>query len=421
MMLSWMASAVLFGLCVALVAASAQPFVRALGRQTRWLWCAALAIASLWPVVATVAALVFPDLRVSAAALPAISIVPHGAALLARSPAGMIDLGSRVVLLLWPLASLALAIRLVRSMLGVRRIRATAEPRLLDGHVVLLTDDVGPATIGLRRPAVLVPRLVLALEQPLRALVLRHEQEHRAARDPSLLLAAAIAVVLFPWNAALWLIARRLHLALELDCDARVLDAGADPVRYGRLLLMIAQRQGAIALTPTFATPPSHLERRIVAMRTRSARPHPLHLAAAGGFLVLGLAGACSAGAPDAPSVARTSAPSRPVESTSPPTGAFFEFQVDQQVRQLPGLGSLRYPDAMRTANREGEVLTQFVVDEHGVVDLSTFKVLKSSEPAFTDAVRQALPTMRFTPARVKGKAVKQVVQQPFTFSLSRG
>ena len=105
-----------------------------------------------------------------------------------------------------------------------------------------------------------------------------------------------------------------------------------------------------------------------------------------------------------------------PVNSDQP----FFEFQVDQQVRQLPGLGTLRYPAAMRTANRQGEVLAQFVVDEQGVADMTSFKALKSIDPAFTDAVRTALPTMRFAPARLKGRVVKQLVQQPFTFSLSR-
>ena len=51
---------------------------------------------------------------------------------------------------------------------------------------------------------------------------------------------------------------------------------------------------------------------------------------------------------------------------------------------------------------------------------MSSFKVPKSTDPAFTDAVRAAIPTLQFKPARVKGRAVKQLVQQPFTFSLSR-
>ena len=58
-------------------------------------------------------------------------------------------------------------------------------------------------------------------------------------------------------------------------------------------------------------------------------------------------------------------------------------------------------------------------MDERGIVDPSTLKVLKSTDPAFTAAVQTALPTMRFSPARVKGRAVKQMVQQPFTFALA--
>jgi protein TonB len=47
--------------------------------------------------------------------------------------------------------------------------------------------------------------------------------------------------------------------------------------------------------------------------------------------------------------------------------------------------------------------------------------VLKSSHELFTQAVKNALPNMRFYPAEVGGKKVKQLVQQPFTFSLSKG
>jgi TonB family protein len=98
----------------------------------------------------------------------------------------------------------------------------------------------------------------------------------------------------------------------------------------------------------------------------------------------------------------------------------YFEFQVEKQVRQIPGPGNLRYPDKLRFANIEGEVLTQFVVDQAGNVEPASFKVLKSSHELFTAAVRNALPNMRFHPAEIGGRKVRQVVQQPFTFSLSR-
>src|SRR3954471_6157239 len=99
----------------------------------------------------------------------------------------------------------------------------------------------------------------------------------------------------------------------------------------------------------------------------------------------------------------------------------YFEFQVEKQVQQIPGTGNLRYPDMLRSANVEGEVLAQFVVDADGRYEAGSFKVLKSSHELFTQAVKNALPNMRFYPAEVGGQKVKQLVQQPFTFSLTKG
>lgn len=418
MMLTWMLSALLFGGCVALVAASAQPFARAMRQPTRWIWVVALVVAALWPVVSTLALLLLPSLRETAVRLSAIRIAPDRTLGIA-APDDMMQTVGRVMIALWVLASLVLGVRLVRALTVLRRLRATAERRTVDGVEVLLSDDLGPATIGLRRQTVIVPRTILDLEEPLRRLVLRHELEHRSARDPWLLLAGSVAVVLFPWNAALWVIAHRLRLALEIDCDERVLGRGGDPVRYGRLLLLFAHRQRAVPLALTLAAPPSQLERRIIAMRTRLVRPRPLQLVVAGSVLVLGVVGACSAGAPDAPSAQR-SATTRQAPVAPPASPQTVTSQSDGGATQIPGTGMLRYPDAMRAANREGEVYTMFVVDERGLVDTSSFRVTKATDPAFVAAVRAALPTMRFHPARKNGRAVRQVVEQPFTFSLAR-
>jgi protein TonB len=80
----------------------------------------------------------------------------------------------------------------------------------------------------------------------------------------------------------------------------------------------------------------------------------------------------------------------------------------------------IRYPDELRKANVEGEVIAQFVVDADGHCLDGSFKVVKSNNPLFDDAVRKALPNMRFTPALVNGKAVRQMLEQPFIFSLSK-
>jgi protein TonB len=105
-----------------------------------------------------------------------------------------------------------------------------------------------------------------------------------------------------------------------------------------------------------------------------------------------------------------------PVVSDQP----FFEFQVEKPVTALPGSANPRYPDILRQAGVEGEVLAQFVVDTLGRAETKTFKVLKSSHDLFGTAVRNALPGMRFIPAEVGGRKVRQLVQQPFSFAIAK-
>jgi protein TonB len=105
-----------------------------------------------------------------------------------------------------------------------------------------------------------------------------------------------------------------------------------------------------------------------------------------------------------------------PVVSDQP----FFEFQVEKPVTALPGSANPRYPDILRQAGVEGEVLAQFVVDTTGRAEVRTFKVLKSSHDLFGTAVKNALPGMRFIPAEVGGRKVRQLVQQPFSFAIAK-
>jgi len=97
----------------------------------------------------------------------------------------------------------------------------------------------------------------------------------------------------------------------------------------------------------------------------------------------------------------------------------FFEFQVEKTVQVIAGMTPPHYPDALRSANIEGEVVASFVVDTTGRADMSTFKIIKSTHDQFTTAVRNALVNYRYYPAEIGGRKVKQLVQQPFLFSLT--
>lgn len=105
-----------------------------------------------------------------------------------------------------------------------------------------------------------------------------------------------------------------------------------------------------------------------------------------------------------------------PIQTDQP----YFEFQVEKPVVPAPGSASPRYPDILKNAGVEGEVLAQFVVDTVGRVEIPTFTVLKKSHDLFVVAVRNSLPGMRFLPAEVGGRKVKQLVQQPFVFSIQK-
>jgi protein TonB len=98
---------------------------------------------------------------------------------------------------------------------------------------------------------------------------------------------------------------------------------------------------------------------------------------------------------------------------------AYAEFEVERQVSAISGT-NIPYPESMRTSGSEGEVLAEFVVNENGRVETSTFKVLNSTGAAFTSAVKNALPRMRFRPAQIGNTSVSQVVQQAFVFKLNR-
>ncbi len=103
---------------------------------------------------------------------------------------------------------------------------------------------------------------------------------------------------------------------------------------------------------------------------------------------------------------------------TVPEQRALLEIQVEKPVRPLPGSRGPLYPKELREANVEGSVLASFVVDTAGRVELGSFRALRSTHYEFLIAVREAVRTMRFLPAEVGGRKVRQLVQQPFDFRI---
>ncbi len=96
------------------------------------------------------------------------------------------------------------------------------------------------------------------------------------------------------------------------------------------------------------------------------------------------------------------------------------ELEVDSTVERTAESAAPAYPADLLAQNVEGEVRVQFVVDTSGRVDPASFRIVASSHYAFADAVRVALPGMKFRPAKMRERAVPQLVEQPFSFRIAK-
>jgi TonB family protein len=98
----------------------------------------------------------------------------------------------------------------------------------------------------------------------------------------------------------------------------------------------------------------------------------------------------------------------------------FSIAEVDEQVSIDPASAAPVYPPALQKLGIEGSVMVRYVVDSLGHADMATLQIVRATRVEFAIAVREALPLMRFTPARMGPKAVPQLVEQPFNFRIQK-
>jgi TonB family protein len=98
---------------------------------------------------------------------------------------------------------------------------------------------------------------------------------------------------------------------------------------------------------------------------------------------------------------------------------AYDITEVEIPVTSLGGVAP-DYPSALRSSGVEGKVTAEFVVNEKGRAEASSLRILSATNDLFADAVRRALPRMRFKPAQIGDHNVPQLVRQEFSFILDR-
>jgi protein TonB len=79
-----------------------------------------------------------------------------------------------------------------------------------------------------------------------------------------------------------------------------------------------------------------------------------------------------------------------------------------------------RYPESLRQAAVDGQVLVRFTVDTTGRIDMSSVQFLRSTHELFSRSVRDALVNFRFKPAEVGGRKVSALAEMPFEFAIQR-
>lgn len=404
---------------------------RLMGGGRRWVWAAAGAGTVLLPAVRFLSQGSVPEAAAPTGA--PVELEPLTVVLTGNSVLHSLD---GAVLAGWvALSSILAAGALMATVRFVWRRRAW-EDGLLLGRRVLWSRDSGPAVVGLLTPSIVLPAWVAGAGRVRQELILGHEEEHLRARDVQLRFLAALVLFAFPWNPALWAQHRRLGLAVELDCDRRVLERWPRRRRlYGDLLLRVGVGGGSLPSmgVAALAEQPSLLERRIRALLS-SAPEVRLAQAAFLGFcaiLVVGVAlmvpGIVSEGAgPEAveePIVIEHLSfeelpppPADVADPSSEPTRAPFDVKPEYRDKEAVVQALAReYPPLLRDAGIGGTAIVWFFVGESGEVRRTRIKESSGSR-ALDDAALRVARDLEFTPARLDGAAVPVWISMPVTF-----
>jgi TonB family protein len=103
--------------------------------------------------------------------------------------------------------------------------------------------------------------------------------------------------------------------------------------------------------------------------------------------------------------------------STAPVDSVFLAEAVDlpASIRWQP---NPVYPASLRAAGISGRVTLQFTVDTLGRIEPGSVGSVESTQPAFERAAVAAIEASRFSPARIRGRPVRQLVRQTISFRI---
>jgi beta-lactamase regulating signal transducer with metallopeptidase domain len=282
-MLKWMLYATLVALTAGLAAVAWERAASLCRFPSRWAWVAALTLSASIPLVHALAPVNVSERFLEVVVASSTTNFDNAASgdLSVQMPViqnAVVQRFDRWLGVAWLCSSAIAALMFALGLHAVRREQRLGSRSVVAGHPVVITESFGPAVIGLTNPTILLPGWIRLMSARQSEMVIAHELQHVQARDQWLIAVAICALMVFPWNVALWWQLKRLRLAIELDCDQRVLRTRFVPVEYGQVLVDAASL-GAhdAAVAPALIESTSSLEKRIRTMlRSRASYDKPL-------------------------------------------------------------------------------------------------------------------------------------------------
>jgi TonB family protein len=429
MVSAWMLYSMLVGVLAAGAAWALETLLRNHRMPTRWVWTGGIGMAAVWPVWAAFR----PDpVRISTAPEGPIPVVTLEPLTLQVGSTSFWQLLDTPLVIVWVLATSGLLAMALHLLLRTRRLRKRWADEKAGGRSVLISEDWGPGVVGFLDPQIVLPRWCQAIEEGGLDLILDHEAEHLKAGDLRLLITAGLAPVVLPWSLPLWWMWHRLRLAVEGDCDLRVLRKNPRATRaYLELLLEVGKRlpEGRMAAA-MLSEPERSLERRIRIMTMPLPKKPLLRGAILAGVGTILVAVACWAPTPMAldddaelPAVVAVpvEAPMSDVARSFSDEPIFTPFTVRPDIKNRNDIAQAMeeaYPPLLRDAGIGGTVNVWFFIDETGVTRRTFIDDGGSSgHPALDDAALSVADMIEFTSAMNRDKAVPVWISLPITFS----
>ncbi len=415
MIAAWMLWSAGIGVLFLVAGLAAERLLTHGGRPTRWVWIVAGAATTALSVLR------FPGAPPEPAIVPPPGFAPPLLEPLTVTVArdSMLRSLDDLLALVWVVLSSLLVVTVLFAFARLVREGRSWQPGSLGHRSVLWSRDTGPTIVGLLRPRVVLPAWVRAIGRREQELILAHEEEHIRAGDARLRFLMTLPLFVFPWNPALWLQRHRLNLAVELDCDRRVMRRmPGHRHAYGNLLLRVgAGRNGLhrVALV-ALSEGRSQLERRITRLEEQMPRVRRLQ----GVLLVLGAA-AIVALAVLFPRIRGEDAPASDelVDLMVEPVFTPYTVRPDLvNEREVMRALEAEYPPILRDAGTGGTTSVDLFIDTRGVVQRVLVAETSGHEVLDSAALRVAR-TFQFTPALNLDEIVPVWIAIPLTFQSS--